>query len=248
MRYYTLFDFKNRRIFVLLKWIVFSTAVKAQSPEVVANKLSIAIQLAPNNSIISISPTEKRVLSYPDKSESKFGISTGLALNIAFNQQYSILIGLGYGLKQSVFIKRGLKIAPNDYDSLTRTYVSTSQRKTYYKLHEIQLPLQLQINHSNNRLSALIGMDFIYVYNNQTERVLYYGKGGSYQIPDSKDNSTFFNYAPILGFGYNLIQKNSRTILNLSPEVRVFFKNYGLYKYDERGQLINFVLKASFYL
>ncbi|MFA6152578.1 MAG: outer membrane beta-barrel protein [Chitinophagaceae bacterium] len=205
-------------------------------------KASFGICFAPEYNLIGLT-SEKRSVNFPDKTKGRFGYSAGLSFRYMLSKTLSFKTSVSYEMKQCDFMCSGLTLK-QDYDTILHGYTSTSSQITAYKLQEIDIPLLFSFDDKKNRIFLNIGVDFAYVYKNQTARKYVFGKGGEEEI--ILQNSTLLNVGSVLGFGFN-VRSQKKTFLTVEYFFKIFYKKYGLPSLNESGQMINLGLKTSWY-
>lgn len=166
---------------------------------------------------------------------SEFGISTGLILKIKLSNKLFIRTGFGYGYKNYSNMQTGL-IFGSDIDPV-KGFISESKFETKINFKELQLPFSIQYD-LKKQLFIAGGIEFLYLFENNTEKILYYGNG----TKETRTNNYFeqFNLAPTLSIGYN-IPISDKFNVSIEP----MFKYYLIEYIINESHLFNFGLRIT---
>jgi hypothetical protein len=169
--------------------------------------------------------------------KSEIGFSVGLNLEFHIAKNASIRTGIGYGKKNYNHTQNGL-IFGTDIDPHTGV-VSESKIESKISFSEIQIPLLFQYELKEHKFFVAGGIEMIYPFSNNSERIIYYGNGNTEKISNPKTNS--LNFAPVLSIGYKLPVSDKLSV-SVEPMFKYYLKEYVIIA----SHLYNYGLKVTF--
>jgi hypothetical protein len=157
------------------------------------------------------------------------GFSAGLTLEFHVAKKASI--------RTQVHTQNGL-VFISDINPQTGV-ITESSIKSNMSFSEIQIPLLFQYELKENRFFIAGGIEFIYPFSNNSERIIYYGNGNTEKLLNSTSNN--LTIAPVLSIGYKLPVSDKLSI-SIEPMFKYYVKEYvitasHLYNYGLRVTL-----------
>ena len=215
---------------ILAIFLITPLLICAQEKEKIS-LVNIGFSLLPEvNALITDNPIGK------EKSTARIGFSLGFNLEFKLSPKIFFKSGLGYGLKKYdhthsnlVF---GTDIGPNGI-------ISMSKIESKISFSELQLPLILLFQVKDSKFFISTGMEVTYPISNNSERIIYYGNGSIDKLTGSNNYSTL-NFAPQLGFGYN-IPAGKKLNVGIEALIKYYIKEYII----AESHLYNYGVKAT---
>jgi hypothetical protein len=196
------------------------------------HKRNIGLFIAPDyNSLIMGNPIGQ------EKVKPEIGFSAGFEFEVRLSEKTTFRTGIGYGKKSYHHTQSGM-IFGTDIDPVLGV-ISESKIESDISFSEIQIPLLLKQKMSNPRFFFAGGLEITYPFSNHSEQMIYYGNGTQEKMSNSKDQ--FFNFAPVLSFGYSLPVSNKSSI-SIEPMFKYYVKEYLVLE----SRLCNYGLRVTF--
>lgn len=208
-----------------------SLTVFSQSDSASARKINFGLSITPEfNNLILGNPVGQESV------KSKIGFSAGISFKFHLTNKSSFITGIGFGKKNYNHTHCGL-IYGTDIDPLIGI-ISESKIESKVSFSELQIPLVFQYELKTNKFYIAGGLELIYRFLNNSERIIYYGNGAIAKLSNSNING--LNFAPELSFGYKLPVSDKLSI-SIEPMFKYYLKEYIIIE----SNLYNYGLKTT---
>ena len=212
--------------------VISSLTVFSQTESSADRKVAYGLSITPEfNSLIAGNPVGQESV------KSQLGFSAGFNVEFQLSKKSSIRTGIGYGLKNYEHTQSGL-IFGSDINPVTGV-VSESKLESKIAFSELQIPLIFKYEFKENKFFVTGGMEFIYPFANNSERVIYYGTGNTEKLSNS-NNTKSVNLAPVISLGYNFTVSDKLSI-SIEPMFKYYLKEYIIIE----SNLYNYGLKTT---